>query len=166
AFNLRGRRIMLKAADMLCRFLVNEFEKNASKTIVFWSDKWALPVEDLVALLRGSTRMTKKTRHMYQDLPFTREEYEAAEHVERPSIPENLKPLFKNLRGCPGCSKIVPQSKWDAHECPPEPGRLYGAPVDTRGRENAGVAQNALLGDPDWPPLFFGGGLPTLGKRR
>ena len=156
----------MRGADLLGQFLRTEFERDPARTIVYWSDRWRVPLDDLVLLLRGAKRFTKKHRHVYRDLPFSREQYESAEHSECKSIPEELKPLFKNLKACPGCCAVVARSKWDAHDCPPEKRSLLGSTVDSRGRESAGTAQNALAGDPDWPPLFFGGGLPTLGKRR
>jgi hypothetical protein len=143
-----------------------EFKKNSSRTIVFWSDKWGVPLDELVSFLRGKRRLTRKHHVIFRDVPFTREEYDAAEHKPRRSVPEQLQPLFKNLKVCPGCSMVMGKSKWKNHECPPERRLLLGAPNDTRGRESAGIKKNALAGDPDWPPLFFGGGLPTLGKRR
>jgi hypothetical protein len=153
-------------ADFLSEFLLSEYRKNASRTIVFWSDKWDINLGELVAILRGEKRLTKKHYRVFRDVSFTRQEYESAEHRMRTGIPEQLEPLFINLKACPGCAAVMGKSKWKLHECAPETKILVGAPRDGRGRDSAGITENALAGDPEWPPLFFGGGLPTLGKRR
>lgn len=132
------------AADLLSQYLLVRFEQDPSRTIVFWSDKWKIAPEELVALLRGSSRLAKRHHRIFRDVSFTRDEYDRAEHRPRRSVPLQLEPLFKSLRACPGCSMVMGTSKWTAHECPPEKRSLLGAPRDSRGMESARIKENAL----------------------
>jgi hypothetical protein len=68
------------AADLLAQFLLAEFEKNSSLTIVFWSDKWRLSIDELVCLLRGDQSLSRKHQHIWGDVSFTRADYAAAEN--------------------------------------------------------------------------------------
>ena len=69
------------AADLLARFLLAEFEKNPSRTIVFWSDKWHLSIDELVRILRDHQRLSRKHSRIWEDVSFTREDYDGAEQV-------------------------------------------------------------------------------------
>ena len=152
-------------AELIANFLLSAYRNDPSKTIAFWANKWSMTPDIIASLITGTRKLTKKDRHLYGDLPFSREEYDTAPDTPR-RAPKALMPLFKNLTPCPGCSSLLSRSTKENHSCQQGTGSVFGGPIDTRGCGAVRIAQNALEGDPDWPPLFFNGGLPSLGKRR
>ena len=120
--------------------------------------------DDLRLVLIGAARLTKKHQRVWNDVPFSRHEYQAATRRRLEMIPQELRPLCKNLKLCPGCAALLAQSSCEAHLCPKE-GPVVGGPADSRGSSGAGVAERALPDDPAFLPVFFGGGLPSLGRR-